>query len=178
MAEYFFDYRIYDYNKFEDFEQFIISFKTSNTKYIWLKNAQKIAPNQINEFIDLLEAYQLKVLIEEDIDLAKNLKVEGVLTNEAENIIEYKKENTNLKFGVIANDIAESKNGELFGADFIFLGPFEKIGLEPYVSLSPIKPDYEWMFLNIIIPIIPFGDINVNDEEELISTCKIGGIVK
>ena len=69
----------------------------------------------------------------------------------------------------------ECKNAELFGADFIYLGPFEDIGIIPYETISPKKQAYEWMILNCTTPIFAFGNLDNEDINTLFEKTILGG---
>ncbi|MFD1551797.1 hypothetical protein DNU06_02135 [Putridiphycobacter roseus] len=171
-------YHIYTFHQLEQFKVFIHTLSNLKTKNIWLKNTAVIKTNEYPAIKALIRTHELNIFIEENLSLAQSLEATGLLTHDAEKLTSLKAAMPTIKLGVIANDIADCKNAELFEADLVFLGPYEEIGLAPYLNLSPVKQDYEWMFLNIIIPLIPFGTINKIEEKELFEKCILGGIAK
>jgi len=88
--------------------------------------------------------------------------------------------------GGTANTLADAKNVELFGADYIGLGPFKTtktkkvlspiLGLEGYKNIIPKTETYGWQTLLFNIPIIAIGGLEVNDINELKTQTGIHGI--
>jgi thiamine-phosphate pyrophosphorylase len=75
--------------------------------------------------------------------------------------------------GGTANTLADCKNVELFGGDYIGLGPFRKtstkkklspiLGIEGFKSIIPKDETYGWDMLNFNIPIVAIGGLKVDD---------------
>jgi len=88
--------------------------------------------------------------------------------------------------GGTANTFADAKNVELFGADYIGLGPFQKtntkknlspvLGLKTYEEIIPKEEPYGWQFLLFNIPIIAIGGLEIKDIKELKTQTGIHGV--
>lgn len=88
--------------------------------------------------------------------------------------------------GGTANTFADAKNVELFGADYIGLGPFRKtntkknlspvLGLKTYEEIIPKEEPYGWQFLLFNIPIIAIGGLEIKDIKELKTQTGIHGV--
>lgn len=88
--------------------------------------------------------------------------------------------------GGTANTFADAKNVELFGADYIGLGPYKFtstkkqlspiLGLEGYKKIIPKSETYGWSILEFSIPIIAIGGIEVSDVSILKSETSVYGV--
>jgi thiamine-phosphate pyrophosphorylase len=88
--------------------------------------------------------------------------------------------------GGTANTFVDAKNAELFGADYIGLGPFKHtttkrvlspvLGLEGYKQIIPKTEPYGWQTLTFNIPIIAIGGLEMRDIEELKEETGVYGI--
>lgn len=125
---------------------------------------------------DLIEKHNLQCYVDDD-NKSTKLNTTGIITNDPENISKIKKEHPNLKIGIKTAKIVDCKNAELMEADFIWLGPFKTIGIETYETLTPLEMPYEWMILNVDIPIFSYGSLLIKDLKELNEKINLGGIV-
>jgi len=157
-----------------NFELAIKSIDMTKVKTIWLRGDLNDLKSHCDEINLLLSDFN--VLVENDIELALSLSAKAILLKDPDDIQEIKKQHHNLKIGVVTNEVVDCKNAELFKADFVYLGPYQKIGFEPYESLTPKEPPYEWMILNIIIPVFAFGNFNQKTLNKMDKHIKLGGI--
>ncbi|MFK8046431.1 MAG: hypothetical protein AB8B72_13125 [Crocinitomicaceae bacterium] len=159
-----------DLGSFHDFEMAAEAVNAQKIKWIWIKgNDSEITPH-LEAVNDLIQKEKLKVFCESTTLIQSGLIAEAIIIDDFKEITELKKDHPTLLIGGVANDLARSKNFELFEGDFVFLGPVDEIGENPYITLIPEKPDYEWRFIDITIPVIGFGMI---EPKKLESFCKI-----
>jgi len=88
--------------------------------------------------------------------------------------------------GGTANTFVDAKNAELFGADYIGLGPFREtttkkglspiLGLKGYKDIIPKTETYGWQTLTFNIPIVAIGGLKVDDISELKNETGIHGV--
>lgn len=88
--------------------------------------------------------------------------------------------------GGTANTLADVKNVELFGADYIGLGPFREtktkkvlspiLELEGYKNIIPRAAPYGWQALAFNIPIIAIGGLRIDDISGLKNETGIYGV--
>ena len=143
---------------------------------IWLKGEPELLNENAVFIRDIFTLNDLPFLIEGTPQLAKHLHACGILLNNARTIPSVKSSHPELSIGLIAGDLAECKNGELLGADFVCLGPYDQLGVSPYHAISPKKQEYEWVILNIIIPLFAYGNFTPKSLSELSLNVKLGGI--
>ena len=174
MSKNHIQYKIVLFSDLISFKKTINSHTQNNNSIIWLKGNLELLMRFANEIHQIIKQKGLNIAIEESIELTQIIKAQTILTSNPENIPQIKKALNNINIGVFTSEIAECKNAELFEADFVLLGPFEKIGIEPYINLTPLKPKYEWMILNIIIPVFAFGKLSKMDIQKLKDNCLLG----
>ena len=156
-----------------DLEQF----NQSNIKMIWLRGEPGLIFEHVTEIRSILLECKISVIVEDDLKLVKALQADTILIKKPEDIQAVRAEKAEIKIGIITDKIVTCKNAELFNADFIYLGPYENIGIEPYETLSPREDAYEWMILNINTPLFIFGQYTDNELKMIDQRLKLNGIV-
>ena len=88
--------------------------------------------------------------------------------------------------GGTANTIADCKNLEIAGADYIGMGPYAFtetkkelspiLGLEGFKNLFPKEDDYGWMILSINTPVVAIGGIQLADVDLLANETSVHGV--
>ncbi|MBN4072673.1 thiamine phosphate synthase [Crocinitomix catalasitica] len=128
------------------------------------------------------------LIINDRVELAKEIEADGVhlgkedmSINEARKILGDKK-----IIGGTANTIADCKNLELAGVDYIGMGPFAFtetkkelepiIGLEGFQNLFPKEEEYGWVITSINCPILAIGGITGKDIGKIMNTTSIHGV--
>lgn len=151
-----------------------------------------------NESLDYLEiAKKVKVLtdnaesvliINDRVDIAKEINAHGVHVGLTDMPIQEVRRilGDDKIIGGTANTLVDAKNVELFGADYIGLGPFKHtttkkvlspvLGMEGYKNIIPKKEDYGWQLATFNIPIIAIGGLEVEDIKRLKNETGIYGI--
>jgi len=136
----------------------------------------------------LTDQYKSTLIINDNIDICKQIDACGVHVGLTDTPIEKvrKQLGTNKIIGGTANTLADAKNVELFGADYIGLGPFKHtntkkvlspiLGLEGYKNIIPKTEPYGWQTLLFNIPIVAIGGLEVNDIKELKQHTGIHGV--
>lgn len=143
-----------------------------NGHWIWLTDDREF--NDLDFVQSIINQNGVKVITDSIRLLEKDI-VDAFITNNYENIPALKKKYPNIKIGGLATDIAGCKNTEYFGGSFVYLGPIDQIGTDHYTTLIPKEPDYEWRFLDIIIPVFGYGTINSNQLTELTHQVNLAG---
>lgn len=126
-------------------------------KCIWLKgNENNIIKN--SEIINkIVTDNGLFIIVDSELVLEEMINVFAFISKNYESISLLKTKYPQVKIGGIADNLADTKNIELFAGDFVYLGSLDTIGTSPYIAITPKEPDYEWQFIDITIPIISFG---------------------
>ncbi len=145
-----------DFKSIQGFLQDIALLDNNGQKTIWLTGKTNDIRRNLDEINALIDEKGLSII--SNITFYKiGIKTNTAICDSFAHISTLKKQYPSLTIGCVANDIADCKNIEHFKGDFVYFGPLEKIGTSPYITLSPEKPDYEWRFIDITIPIIAFG---------------------
>ena len=136
----------------------------------------------------LTDEFNAILIINDKVEIAKQIEAHGVHVGLEDMSIEQVRETLgeNKIIGGTANTFADAKNVELFGADYIGLGPFRKtytkkklspvLGLQKYEEIIPKKEPYGWQFLLFNIPIVAIGGLEVKDVELLKQKTGVHGI--
>ena len=136
----------------------------------------------------LTDQYSATLIINDNIEICKQINACGVHVGLTDTpIVEVREQlGTNKIIGGTANTLADAKNVELFGADYIGLGPFKQtntkkvlspiLGLEGYKNIILKEESYGWQFLLFNIPIVAIGGLEVNDIKELKQQTGIYGV--
>jgi len=144
------------FKNIQDFQSDIRLLENQTQKTVWLTGEENQIKKQVQEINKVIDEEKL-LIISETTFFELGLNVSALICRNFNDIDLFKNKYPNLKIGGIGSDIAECKNIEHFNGDFVYLGPLEKIGVSPYLILTPEKPDYEWRFIDITIPVIAFG---------------------
>ena len=137
---------------------------------------------------DLTDSFNATLIINDKVEIAKQIDAHGVhvgLTDmsisEARQLLSEGK-----IIGGTANTFADAKNVELFGADYIGLGPYKVtktkqnlspvLGLKTYEEIIPKTEPYGWKLLMFNIPIIAIGGIEVEDVKLLKEKTGVHGV--
>lgn len=132
--------------------------------------------------------HQAAFIINDKVDLAKLVDADGVHLGLTDMPIPQAREvlGTDKIIGATANTLADVKNGELFGADYIGLGPYRftstkknlspVLGLEGYQQILPKKEPYGWEYLSVNVPVVAIGGIEVEDIKLLKNETAIHGV--
>lgn len=141
-----------------EFTASINELQKNNCSIVWLKGEDKIIKKHAESINLLLKNTNIDIV--SSITLTNTgINIWGLITDNFEEVLTLKQNYPALKIIGLANDVAEAKNFEMAEADMVYLGPIQEIGDEPYITLIPAKPDYEWMFIDITIPVCAFGKI-------------------
>ncbi|HIP36269.1 MAG TPA: thiamine phosphate synthase [Crocinitomix sp.] len=175
-----------EYSILEEVEQVLqagidwIQLRVKNENIDFLSVARKVKT--------LTKKYNATLIINDNIEIVQKVNAQGVhlgLTDtpiiEARTILGQHK-----IIGGTANTLADAKNVELFGANYIGLGPFRDtktkqnlspiLGLKGYQNIIPkIKP-YGWNILSFNIPIIAIGGLRIEDINQLVNQTGIYGV--
>ncbi len=136
----------------------------------------------------LTNQYKATLIINDRVELAKQVNANGVhlgLTdmpiNKAREVLGKEK-----IIGGTANTLADAKNVELLGADYIGLGPYKHtttkqklspiLGIDGFKSIVPKSQTYGWDILNFNIPIIAIGGLQTEDIKLLKQQTAIYGV--
>jgi len=136
----------------------------------------------------LTDQYSATLIINDNIEICKQINACGVHVGLSDTpIIEVRKAlGKNKIIGGTANTLADVKNVELFGADYIGLGPFKHtttkkvlspiLGIEGYKNIIPKTEPYGWQALLFNIPIVAIGGLEIEDIKELKEKTGIHGV--
>ena len=136
----------------------------------------------------LTDKYGATLIINDRVDVAKQVDAHGVHVGLEDMPIKKVRDilGDSKIIGGTANTFADAKNVELFGADYIGLGPFREtktkkklspiLGLKTYQEIIPKEELYGWQFLLFNIPIIAIGGLQVKDIKQLKQTTGIHGV--
>jgi len=136
----------------------------------------------------LTDKFQATLIINDKVDIVNQIDADGVHVGLTDMPIQKVREliGSGKIIGGTANTIVDCKNVELFGADYIGLGPFRTtstkknlspiLGIESYQSIIPKNTSYGWDILNFNIPIVAIGGLKVNDIQLLIEQTAIYGV--
>ncbi|MBN4070962.1 thiamine phosphate synthase [Crocinitomix catalasitica] len=127
-------------------------------------------------------------IINDRVELAKEIDADGVHLGKEDIPIDEAREilGDEKIIGGSANTIADCKNLELSGVDYIGMGPFAFtetkkqlaaiIGLGGFQKLFPKEEEYGWMISSINCPVLAIGGITNNDIEEIMNTTSLHGV--
>ena len=127
----------------------------------------------------LTDKHNATLIINDRVDICKEIDADGVHVGLEDMPIKEVRAilGENKIIGGTANTFADAKNVELFGADYIGLGPFREtktkkklspiLGLKTYKEIIPKEEPYGWQFLLFNIPIIAIGGLRLNDIKNL-----------
>ena len=115
------------------------------------------------------------LIINDRVDIAIEIDADGVHVGLADMPIQEVR--TLIGIGKIiggtANTVVDAKNAELFGADYIGLGPFKHtttkkvlspvLGIEGYKNSIPKTEPYGWQLATFNIPILAIGGLGIDD---------------
>lgn len=136
----------------------------------------------------LTDEYKATLIINDRVALAKQIDADGVHLglddmpiDEARKVL-----GENKIIGGTANTLADAKNVELLGGDYIGLGPFRPtttkqklspiLGIEGFKSIIPKTETYGWDILNFNIPIVAIGGLQTEDVKLLKQQTAIYGV--
>jgi thiamine-phosphate pyrophosphorylase len=137
---------------------------------------------------ELTDSFNATLIINDKVDIAKQIDAHGVHIGLTDMSISEAREllGEGKIIGGTANTFADAKNVELFGADYIGLGPYKVtktkqnlspvLGLKTYEEIIPKKEPYGWQFLLFNIPIIAIGGIEVEDVKLLKEKTGVYGV--
>ena len=136
----------------------------------------------------LTDQYKANLIINDKVEIAKQINACGIHVGLTDTPIKEVRKilGKNKIIGGTANTFADAKNVELFGADYIGLGPFKAtttkkilspiLGLKGYEEIIPKNEPYGWQFLLFNIPIIAIGGLEIKDIKQLKQNTGIHGI--
>jgi len=136
----------------------------------------------------ITDSYNATLIINDKVEIAKEINAHGVHVGLTDMPIQEVREivGQNKIIGGTANTLADAKNIELFGADYIGLGPFKHtttkkvlspiLGLEGYKNIIPKIEPYGWQTLLFNIPIVAIGGLEIEDIKELKEQTGIYGV--
>jgi len=136
----------------------------------------------------ITDSYNATLIINDKVEIAKKINAHGVHVGLTDMPIQQVREivGQNKIIGGTANTLADAKNIELFGADYIGLGPFKHtttkkvlspiLGLEGYKNIIPKIEPYGWQTLLFNIPIVAIGGLEIEDIKELKEQTGIYGV--
>jgi len=136
----------------------------------------------------ITDSYKATLIINDRVGIAREIDADGVHVGLTDMPIQEVRKilGHNKIIGGTANTLADAKNIELFGADYIGLGPFKRtttkkvlspiLGIEGYKDIIPKTEPYGWQTLLFNIPIVAIGGLEIEDVEELKEQTGIHGI--
>jgi len=166
-----------DFSTIHDLEMAAEAAQITENRWIWIKGDDSEISSNLTAINQLIKTTKLNVFCQSKFLIEQGLSAVALIIEDFKEIAELKKNHSKLLIGGIAADLAKSKNFELFKGDFIFLGPIDEIGENPYITLIPEKPDYEWRFIDITIPVIGFGIIDAKELKEFSKTVDFSGFI-
>ncbi|MDX1349624.1 MAG: hypothetical protein R3279_05220 [Putridiphycobacter sp.] len=146
-------------------------------KWLWLSGDMMALRKDLILVNKLLTDYCINIITDSIEILNSPISCKAFICRQYEDIATLKTTYTNILIGGLANDIAACKNVEYYEGDFVYFGPVDEIGLEPFTTLIPKEPDYEWRFLDIIIPVIGYGRVNSSNLTTLTETANLSGFM-
>ena len=159
-----------EFTNISEFHDNIEKISKQTSKYIWLSGIPKTIKPYIAEINEIIAKTSIQVITELEDLIDDGLNIHGLICDNYKSIGDKKAKYAELIIGGLATDVVDAKNVELYGGAFVYLGPVDKIGKMPYVTLIPKEPDYEWRFLDITIPIISYGELK---SKALLNLCEI-----
>ncbi|MFT5818985.1 MAG: thiamine monophosphate synthase [Crocinitomix sp.] len=132
----------------------------------------QILVDQETDFKQEKKSNKVNYLVKDDVDLADKIGVDGVLISDLErDLSSIRISHPDLLIGGLAYDLADCKNWEMKGVDFIqFFMPENGspqgviLGSELLQDIIPREEEYGWMILSLNKPVFVLG---VSDFEEL-----------
>jgi thiamine-phosphate pyrophosphorylase len=136
----------------------------------------------------LTTGFNATLIINDRVDIAKEINADGVHVGLEDMPIEEVRTvlGEDKIIGGTANTFADAKNVELFGGDYVELGPFREsktkekfspvLGLKTYGEIVPKKEPYGWDFLVFNIPVLAIGGIEVEDVKQLKEKTGVHGV--
>jgi thiamine-phosphate pyrophosphorylase len=115
------------------------------------------------------------LIINDRVDIAIEIDADGVHVGLTDMPIQEVRTliGTDKIIGGTANTVVDAKNAELFGADYIGLGPFKHtttkkvlspvLGIEGYKNSIPKTEPYGWQLATFNIPILAIGGLVIDD---------------
>ena len=137
---------------------------------------------------DLTDSFNATLIINDKVEIAKQIDAHGVHVGLTDMSISEARQllGEGKIIGGTANTFADAKNVELFGADYIGLGPYKVtktkqnlspvLGLKTYEEIIPKTEPYGWKLLMFNIPIIAIGGIEVEDVKLLKEKTGVHGV--
>ena len=168
--------------QFENPEQLTKTIDTINSSglpvsAIWLNGKTEVLKTFQPDIQNILSNFNGDLFINYEPELIQSLKISGCVLTDSDQIQSVKEKHPDLKTAIITDDLAECKNAELFGADLVYLGPYQDIGMNPYQTISPKEHEYEWMILDLTIPLFAFGEFTTELLNNLTDKVKLNGIL-
>ena len=136
----------------------------------------------------LTDEHQATLIINDRVALAKQINADGVHVGLNDMPIDEVRKilGDHKIIGGTANTLADAKNVELLGGDYVGLGPYRHtttkqklspiLGIDGFKSIIPKKDTYGWDILNFNIPIIAIGGLQLDDIKLLKQQTGIYGI--
>jgi thiamine-phosphate pyrophosphorylase len=137
---------------------------------------------------ELTDLENVTLIINDNVEIAKQIDADGVHIELTDIPIQEIREfiGWHKIIGGTANTFADAKNVELFGADYIALGPYRgattkkelspELGINTYENIIPKSEEYGWQMLIFNIPIVAIGGIEVEDVKELKEKTGVHGV--
>lgn len=137
---------------------------------------------------ELTDSFDATLIITDKVEIAKQIDAHGVCVELTDVSIQEARAilGDSKIIGGNANSFADAKNVELFGADYIVLGPYKHtttkkvlspvLGLKGYQEIIPKVEPYGWKLLMFNVPIIAQGGIEVDDVKLLKETTGVYGV--
>lgn len=136
----------------------------------------------------ITDSFKAILIINDKVKIAKEVDAHGVHVGLEDMPIQDVREilGDDKIIGGTANTFADAKNVELYGADYIGLGPYKHtatkkllspvLGLKTYEEIIPKTEPYGWKILMFNIPIVAIGGIEVGDVKLLEEKTGVHGV--
>ncbi|MDA7804410.1 thiamine phosphate synthase, partial [Crocinitomix sp.] len=121
------------------------------------------------------------LLIIDDIQLALELNVKGVFFSNPESYNELRNFDQDLLLGGMAHNLADCKNWEMIGADFIdYNPPIQKehnspLGSEGFQELPSKNEVYGWMLFSLNVPVFVHHPTNLTVIQSIVEFADVQG---
>ncbi|NOQ71595.1 MAG: hypothetical protein GQ574_06325 [Crocinitomix sp.] len=128
---------------------------------------------------------KVNYLVKDDVDLADKLGLDGVLISDLErDLSSIRISHPNLLIGGLAYDLADCKNWEMKGVDFIqFFMPENGsqqvviLGSELLQDIIPREEEYGWMVLSLNKPVFVLGVADFEELKLVYDKTNVSGVV-
>lgn len=133
-----------------------------------LKGSEKM--ELAKELLDLCHQYQVPFIINDDVELAKEINADGIHVGQDDaDVNEFAQYFTDKIIGLSISDLDEYSQSDLTNVDYIGVGPIYSTPSKSDAHL-PVGPEMITTFkkMNSQIPIVAIGGINNNNVEPIV----------